>query len=532
MKSEAQVSITAYARLDGREDLIAKLPHPPQTQDDAELILLAYRTWGEDCVKHLLGDFAFAIWDDTSRKYFCARDHFGVKPFYFARVGDSFIFNTSLNQIRCDPRVSDALNEIAIGDYLVFGVNQDLSTTTFRDIQRVPPAHSLTLRNGSMTLRRYWTPDTAKEVRFRDGQSYVERFNELLEQAVRDRLHTDRVAVSMSGGLDSTSLAVVARDLGAEVQACSVVYDHLIPDEERYYSTAAASHIGIPIHHVIADRYSLFDEVAPGDMNQPEPFLLSPLTAQFHSLLRLCAAHGSVALTGYDGDAFMHEPRRSRLKIRTRVRQMLGKRAPEPVLPTWIDESFASRTNLRDRLKQSSTGRVNPVETRPSAVRALNSKLWAPLFEGYDPGTTKLNLEVRHPFIDVRLVEYLLAIPVAPWCLNKHILRVAMKDRLPTAVLNRRKTPLAGDPALQLVRGSGVRWLDSFEVNPQLEDFVNLNQRRSIADELTPDGLWASLRVFALNYWLTNSLPMVTRTDRRTTDNQVNTNRAYRTSIA
>jgi asparagine synthase (glutamine-hydrolysing) len=158
---------------------------------------------------------------------------------------------------------------------------------------------------------------------------------------------------------------------------------------------------------------------------------------------------------------------------------------------------------------------------------ALHSKVWAPLFEGYDRSATRLNLELRHPFIDVRLVEYLLSIPTDPWCVNKHILRVAMKNRLPPAVINRPKTPLAGNPTLQLVRHGSVRWLDSFEVNPQLKSFVNLSLRRSIADELTPDGLWASLRVYALNYWLTNSQPV----DRRA-ENQVNKDRAYRTSIA
>ncbi|HKY42193.1 MAG TPA: asparagine synthase-related protein [Pyrinomonadaceae bacterium] len=505
MKSVAQFSITANARIDGREDLIAKLPHPPHTHDDAELILLAYETWGEDCVKHLIGDFAFAITDNG--RLFCARDHFGVKPFFFTHVGNDFRWSTSLHELRANHRVSDALNETAIGDYLLFGLNQDLSTTTFRDIQRLPPAHTLTLEDGSINMRRYWTPDTSKEVRFLDRESYVERFRELFRQAVQDRLRTDRVAVSMSGGLDSTSLAAVARDLGADVRACAVVYDDLIPDEERYYSTAAANHLGIPISYVTADQYSLFDEQVAGDMDQPEPFLLSPLTAQFHNLLRLCAAHGRVALTGYDGDTLMNEPRQSRLKVRTILRRVLGKRPPNPELPDWIDKSFAKRTNLQDRLKESWNNPVNPDEKRPSAIQALNSKVWPPLFEGYDPGATKLNLEVRHPFVDVRLVEYLLAIPASPWCVNKHILRVAMKDRLPLAVLNRPKTPLAGDPALQLTRNGSVRWLDSFEVNPQLRAFVNLNQRRSIADELTPDGLWASLRVFALNHWLTrNSL--------------------------
>ena len=153
----------------------------------------------------------------------------------------------------------------------------------------------------------------------------------------------------------------------------------------------------------------------------------------------------------------------------------------------------------------------NPVidgGAHPSAVYALDSKVWAPLFEGYDPGATGLPLEVRHPLIDVRLLEFLLAIPPVPWCVNKHILRRAMNRRLPASILNRPKTPLAGNPALQLARRAGVRWLDIFEINPQLEGFVNLNLRRSSAEELTPDRLWANLRLCALNYWLTNSLPM------------------------
>ena len=531
MKSVADLSITAYARIDGREDLIAKLPHPPQTQDDAELILLSYQTWGEDCVKHLLGDFAFAIWDEGAQKYFCARDHFGVKPFFYAPLEDGLLFSTKLNEVRRDPRISDALNETAIGDYLVFGLNQDLSTTTFRDIHRIPPAHSLTIKNGSTTLRRYWKPDTSNEIRFRDLNEYVERFRELLQQAVRDRLHdTNRVAVSMSGGLDSTSLAAVARDSGADVLGCAVVYDELIPDQERYYSTAAANHLGIPISYVTADQYALFDEQVSGDMSQPEPFLLSPQTAQFHTLLRLCAAHSDVAFTGYDGDAFMHEPKQRRFKIRSTIKRMLGNRSLEPTLPEWIDESFAKRINLREHYEETfqTQRRKGAKEKRPAAMRALNSKVWAPLFEGYDPGATELNLEVRHPFIDMRLVEYLLSIPAAPWCANKYILRVAMKDRLPVDVLNRPKTPLAGDPALQLTRNRSVRWLDSFEVNPQLRVFVDLKKRRSIADELTPDGLWASLRVFALNYWLTHSQPI----DRRASENQMNTNASYRTSFA
>jgi asparagine synthetase B (glutamine-hydrolysing) len=451
--------IAADARIDGcaNADLT-----------DAERIVEAYETWGEDCVEHLIGDFAFAIWDKRRQRLFCARDHFGVKPFFYSRVGNSFIFSNRLNDLRRDARVSDALNETAVIDYLEQGLNQDLSTTIFRDIQRLPGGHCLTLANGSVTTRRYWTPQIKNEIRFRDPESYVERFEELLTVAVKDRLRTNRVSVSMSGGLDSTSLAVIARDLlpeRAAVQAVSVVYDELIPDQERHYSTLAASSLGIPIHHVKAENYSLFE----GELDQPEPFLLSPFAGQFNESLRVMASHSPVALTGYDGDALMSEPQRS---LRARVATCLGVK-----------------------------------HKRANTLRALESKVWAPLFEGYDEESTGLALEVRHPFIDVRLVDYLLSIPVRPWCANKHILRRAMKDRLPAAIVNRPKTPLAGDPALQLMRRASVRWRDSFEVTPQLERFVSPSLRRSLAEENTPKAVWAKLRLFALNHWLAHSLP-------------------------
>jgi asparagine synthase (glutamine-hydrolysing) len=550
-----KVWLTADARIDAREELIERL-HLRGPLNDAELILHAYDAWGEDCLTHLLGDFAFTIWDSRARRLFCARDHFGVKPFFFARIANSFIFSNTLNTLRLDARVSDSLNEIAIGDYLLFGLNQDLSTTTFRDIQRLPAGHSLTIADNSITTRRYWTAVTSNEIRFRNHDSYVDRFTELLSSAIDDRLRTNRVAVSMSGGLDSTSVAAIARHRhqnDSVLHAFTIVYDKLIPDEERYYSTAAANHTGIPLTHINADRYSLFEAQVPGDMIQAEPFLLSPFTAQFNELLRLSANCGRVALTGWDGDAFMNEPPRSyfsssakslHLKdlataigwyvwtqkglppigFRTRMKRMLGKRPSASELPKWIDESFASRINLRERLETASS----LDGTRPAAMQALASKVWASLFEGYDPGATKLCLEIRHPFIDVRLVEYLLAIPAVPWCVNKHILRLAMRNQLPAAVLNRPKTPLAGDPALQLARDGSVRWLDSFEVSPQLNAFVNLNLRRSIADEQTPDGLWANLRIFALNHWLTNSQQWIDEQLK----NQVNKNRACTTSIA
>ena len=140
---DGEVWITADARIDNRAELIEKLNSSIdlKTVTDVELILRAYQVWEEDCVKHLLGDFAFAIWDSRVQRLFCARDHFGVKPFYYARVGNSLIFGNTLNGVRIHPQVSDELNDLAIADFLLFGYNQELDTTTFADIQRLPPAH-------------------------------------------------------------------------------------------------------------------------------------------------------------------------------------------------------------------------------------------------------------------------------------------------------------------------------------------------------------------------------------------------------
>jgi asparagine synthase (glutamine-hydrolysing) len=175
--------------------------------NDAELILYAYEAWGEDCVKHLLGDYAFAIWDSRQRRLFCARDHFGVKQFYYAHLGSTFIFSNTLNCLRLHPAVSDELNEVAIGDYLLFGLNQDLSSTVFSDIYRLPQASHLKASISGKTIQRFWTAPTNGQIQFPNSEDYVERFKQLFSLAVKDRLRSNKISISMSGGLDSTSVA-------------------------------------------------------------------------------------------------------------------------------------------------------------------------------------------------------------------------------------------------------------------------------------------------------------------------------------
>lgn len=132
---DGNIWITADARIDGRQDLVRRLQshgrNASLSAPDVELILHSYLIWGEDCVTHLLGDFAFAIWDERQRQLFCARDHFGIKPFFYAHLADQLIFGNTLDCIKMHTAVSEALNELAIADFLLFDANQDLATTVF-----------------------------------------------------------------------------------------------------------------------------------------------------------------------------------------------------------------------------------------------------------------------------------------------------------------------------------------------------------------------------------------------------------------
>src|SRR5206468_7575968 len=134
---DGRVWIVSDARVDAQADLIGKLAshgeYVERGAPDVELLLRAYRTWGERCVDHLLGDFAFAVWDGPRKRLFCARDHLGVKPFFYAHLGETVIVSNTLDCIRQHPAVSDKLNDLAIADFLLFDLNQDVATTSFAD---------------------------------------------------------------------------------------------------------------------------------------------------------------------------------------------------------------------------------------------------------------------------------------------------------------------------------------------------------------------------------------------------------------
>ena len=266
ISAEGQFILTADARIDNRDELLSTLAITKPTSEiaDSELILAAYEKWGESCVDHLLGDFAFAIWDARNQRMFCARDHFGAKPFYYFRSGECFAFSTEIKALWQVSTIAHQLDEVQLARFLS-GDDSDKEATFFEYVKRLPPAHTLTITTeGAPRLRNYWTLDRNLEIHLGSDEEYAERFREIFTEAVRCRIRSAYpVGSALSGGLDSSSIACTARDLMQQVgttplHVFSAIYPSIPLSDERQYIDTAIAQGGMEPHFFHADEIDPF----------------------------------------------------------------------------------------------------------------------------------------------------------------------------------------------------------------------------------------------------------------------------------
>jgi asparagine synthase (glutamine-hydrolysing) len=527
--------ITADARIDCRPELTSELAQAGrmvrQAAPDSELILHSYAAWGERCVQHLRGDYAFAIWDAPHKTLFCARDHFGVKPFYYAELDGVFIFSNTLDCMRLHPDVSGELNESAVADFLLFGLNYDDATTTFQDIRRLAPAHILSVSPTGLRTERYWSAPTDGRIRYHRPDDYVEHFQTLMQAAVADRLRISRAGIWLSGGLDSASIAATARELSGksggttDLRAYTAVYDSLISDHEGENARMVAEFLGIPIRCLAMDGLQLFERWDDPAFVFPEP-VEDPFAAALFDHHGAVAADCRVVLAGDGGDEVMffqmwpytrdllrrREWRRLFTDVRhfLRVRQFPSKgirsRAQKllgagPAFPAWIEPELTRRLRLEERWAARSTYPwEHPIV--PKAHISLSTPRWSRLFELADPGLTRSAVEVRYPFLDLRIVNYLLAIPPFPWTFKKHLVRLAMSGHLPESIRQRPKTPLEGDPLMKVLGRPDAAWVDRARWTEQIEHYINLAALPILNKQKDPECASMAVRAHCLNFWL------------------------------
>jgi len=361
---------------------------------------------------------------------------------------------------------------------------------------------------------------------------YTDRFLELLRLSVGDRLPPRRSAVLMSGGVDSTTLAAVAASLQREraadvsLRVITSTYATLIPDSERQYASLAATHLGLPITYDVRDDEISIAEWDRVDVRTPEPvdnpaafaagvdflqrmrdqtsvFLYgegpdNALKYEWRPYLRYLAARRRFAALAraLAQDALMHP----RFPLWSSIRQIAGSRRRERMrerFPEWLDDDFAARVGARARWSEFHDRAPSRHPIRPAGYDSFNGARWQQLFEDCDRQGAITHTEFRHPYLDLRLLQYLLSLPSMPWCRNKLIIRRAMRGTLPREILTRKKTAMRASADLARAAAHGFPRL---QPAPELAAFVNAS--RVPAQPTRIAEFRSALRPLGLNYWL------------------------------
>lgn len=302
--------ITADARIDNRDELIESLKldsRPSEKITDSDIILAAYVHWGEACPEKLLGDFAFAIWDGDKQQLFCARDHFGVKPFYYYASESCVVFATEIKAIFCISEVPRRLNEVRIGDYLSF-MFHDVAITSYQDIFRLPPASTMTANANGIKLKQYWVLDPDRELPPASNEEYAAQFREIFTKAVDCRLRSAyEVGTTLSGGLDSSSITGTARNLMAKqgrepLHTFSAVFDKLADCDERKYIEPILAQGRLKHHYVQGNKISPLEQIEKMFWHQDEAFCAPNWFMNWPLYGEIQQQGVRIVLDGFDGD--------------------------------------------------------------------------------------------------------------------------------------------------------------------------------------------------------------------------------------
>ena len=499
---------TVDARLDDRATLCVALgvPHSERTSiGDGDLVLRAWLRWGRDCPRHLLGDYAFAVWDARRRVLFCARDHIGARPFYYALHGERFVFASALEAVLAAPGVPNALDEAVVAGHLTARPLSD-TRTFFAAVRKLPPGHTLTVeadadRSGSRRLRtrvvRHWQPEQAPAARPASDDAHAEEFLDLYSRAVEDRLRgPDPIGTHLSGGLDSSSIAVLAaRTLRRRNRPPPLAFDWLPP-------------IGaIPPKPEHAPEYALVDAVreqeglqmfhcapGPGDvvaiLRRDGALPGIQVHMNEDAVQRCAAAQGvRVLLSGWDGDGCVSHSGRHlwpHLLLSGRWRRLMAEyRAQDagamrflaygvalPFLPVAFADMLlrlrgggpAARRWLIDpafarRVKPPAVPRWWAVEVRRAQLRSLQRGHLVQRIEGWAASGARRGIEYRYPLMDRRLLEFALGLPPEQfrrgrW--GRWLMRYGLRTVLPPEVCwNRRKVdPARAEPMNEAIVGA------------------------------------------------------------------------------
>ncbi|HEV2201145.1 MAG TPA: asparagine synthase (glutamine-hydrolyzing) [Bryobacteraceae bacterium] len=532
--------------------------HRYATRSDTETILHAYEDEGPACLRHFRGMFAFALWDAHAQTLFCARDRLGIKPFYYFWDGRRFVFASEIKALLKHPSVPCTFEDELLSEYLGFGFVSD-ERTLFRGIRKLMPGHWLKIQmeDGRVSLREecYWaTPAASSPAKPPSDLEWIAETRRRLEETVRMRLMSDvPLGMFLSGGVDSSAIAaLISRDRSAPLKTFAVGYREA-PFSELRYAAQAARAVGSEHHEVVIGRDEFFYALPSLIWHEDEP-IAWPSSVSLYFVSKLAATQVKVVLTGEGADELFGGYERYRWNLLNSRASGVYSHLPVSVRKTIRGHLATTRLikgSLRRKLGHTFLGREQAFESlfldsfycafseqeQLSLLRGAHGPMYANYMRHWraNPQDSALarmlyadqntylvellmkqdqmsmagSLESRVPFLDHTCVEFAATIPdrlKIAGGVQKYVLKEAVKDLLPPALIHRKKmgfpTPLrawlggsagAATTAL-LVDGSGGL-LQEYVERPALESLL---ERHASGAEDATDRIW---RLLNLEIW-------------------------------
>ena len=448
-----------YNFIELREELCGK-GHTFRSGGDTEVILHACEEWGRECLSRFTGMWAFALWDSRKQELFCARDRFGIKPFYYTRVSDMILFASEIKALLVHPEVGREPDDPLLLAFLAWGVLDHTGGTMFDGVHQLPPAHRITFsRSGAGTPEQYWdmamNPEAGNPWPEEDERAST-AFRDLLTDAVRIHLRSDvPVGTCLSGGIDSSTLAVIInrliraeapRSVGDRQKTFSIVFSDPRFDEGTYIDQVVAA------AEVDAKRITIGPEEILRDLPrllsmQDEPFGSLSIYAQYR-VMELASCSVKVVLDGQGADeqlggylgyqgsylrGLLHD-----LHLSTALSEMAGSYRHHSGFFMGAIGQVLVRSERRSLLRgdippiSRYTGSLDEVLKREILATSLPA-----LLHWEDRTSMAFSIESRVPFLDHRVVEFLATLPLHQKIRNgvtKYILRKAIQGLVPEAI--------------------------------------------------------------------------------------------------
>jgi asparagine synthase (glutamine-hydrolysing) len=513
------------------------------TQSDTEVILAAYRKWGDDCVKEFAGMWALVIWDHKEKRLFASRDRFGIKPFYYMQQGDRFYFGSEFKALKKSPVFNSEINLNQVSRGLQMGWTCYHDETYFEKIKALPAAHNLVYHYGKVTVNRYWDIETGKYAKLSFDEK-KERFFNLFSESIRLHMRSDvPVASCLSGGLDSSAIVSLVQKLnpGSAYKTFSIYYEGKDDVDERpFIYDVIKKYPGVDPYYFSPTEDDIQNSFHRALYHADVPCTGSSFISQYF-LMELISRHKiKVVLDGQGSDeylaGYMHTFYRliaddilsgkisNALKLTREINRNLGSDAVKTfahfgksLLCTMNDEQdlygleyknyfpFMSKDarNMVFNLKK-----VNGNKTDNFLYHQIFATSLPSLLQYEDRNSMAFSIESRVPFLDHRLVEFSFGLKnedKVNGTETKYILRKALSGILPKTIEERKdKKGFVTPGENKWLRGPLKHLIDD---NFKVPDFLKKDVVTNIISQYRQgDNSKAQLawRLAVLNYWLKN----------------------------